>query len=144
MPRLSDKEAVERLDAATLGLYEKLTSWEESVAEQVGLTPRQCHAVAELGKLGRVRMKPLSEHLGITTGTLTVMADRLQNLDIISRVEDPTDKRASYIVLTAKGEEIFRQHTRHHLRLAEELLSAVSDEEASLFIPILEKIQEVL
>jgi DNA-binding MarR family transcriptional regulator len=136
--------AVERLDAAVVRLYEKLASWEDSVAEQVGLTPRQCHAVSELGKTGRIRMKPLSERLGITTGTLTIMADRLQNLDLVRRADDPTDRRAFYIELTEKGRRIFEQHSRHHARLAEELLSTLSAEEAGAFIPLLERIMQVL
>lgn len=140
MQRLKHNEAVERLDAAILALYEKLSDWEESVAEQVGLTPRQCHAVAKLGKLGRVRMKPLAESLGITTGTMTVMADRLESARLIQRAKDPEDKRASHIELTESGREIFRQHARHHNMLAEELLSALGPAELSAFIASLEKL----
>ena len=137
-------EAVERLDAAVVRFYERLSDWEESVAVQVGLTPRQCHAVSALGGSGRIRMKPLSERLGITTGTLTIMADRLQNLDMVQRVEDPTDRRASNIELTPRGQEVYRQHKRHHVQLVGELLSTLSDEEAEAFIPLLEKMLRVL
>jgi DNA-binding MarR family transcriptional regulator len=137
-------EAAARLDKAMIRLFEKLSSWEESVADQVGLTPRQCHAVSELGEAGRIRMKPLSERLGITTGTLTVMADRLSNLKLVQRADDPDDRRAFNIELTESGREIYRQHGRHHRRLAEELLSTLSAEEAEVFIPLLERMMQVL
>jgi DNA-binding MarR family transcriptional regulator len=141
---MSPGEAAARLDKATVRLFEKLSSWEEGVAGQVGLTPRQCHAVSELGEAGRIRMKHLSERLGITTGTLTVMADRLEALKLVRRADDPDDRRAFNIELTEGGREIFRQHGRHHRRLAEELLSTLSVEEAEVFIPILERMMQVL
>lgn len=137
-------EAIGRLDAAVVSLYEKLSSWEESVADQVGLTPRQCHTVAELGRTGRIRMKPLSERLGITTGTMTIMADRLQKLKLARRAEDPSDRRAFYLELTEAGQRLSRRHAAHHAQLTEELLSTLSDEEAERFIPMLEKMMQVL
>jgi DNA-binding MarR family transcriptional regulator len=137
-------ETVERLDRAVIRFYERLSNWEESVAEQVGLTPRQCHAISELAEAGRIRMKALAERLGITTGTLTIMADRLENLKLVRRVEDPTDKRAFNIMLTDAGQEIYRQHSRYHARLANEMLSTLSAEEAETLLQLLEKTTQVL
>jgi DNA-binding MarR family transcriptional regulator len=133
-----------RLDRAVTRFYEKLSDWEESVAEQVGLSPRQCHAVSELGGSGRVRMKPLSERLGVTTGTLTVMADRLQKLGMVRRAEDPDDKRAFNLELTAEGDAVYRAHVSQHELRAKEILCAMSEPEAETFIALLEKASAVL
>jgi DNA-binding MarR family transcriptional regulator len=137
-------EAVERLDRAVIRFYERLSNWEESVAQQVGLTPRQCHAISELGEAGRIRMKALAERLGITTGTLTIMADRLENLKLVQRVEDPTDKRAFNIMLTDAGQEIYRQHSRYHARLASEMLSTLDAGETEGLLQLLERTTQVL
>lgn len=120
--------------------YEKLSSWEETVAEQVGLTPRQCHAVSELGEAGKIRMKILSERLGVTTGTMTIMADRLQKLNLIQRIEDSKDRRAFNIELTEKGREIYCSHMRHHRQLGNELFASLSPREAHTFLSLFEKI----
>lgn len=141
---MNREEAAARMDKAMIRLYEKLSVWEESVADQVGLTPRQCHVVSELGEAGRIRMKPLSERLGITTGTLTVMADRLANLGLVRRADDPTDRRAFHLELTEGGREVHEQHGRHHRRLAGELLSSLAAEEAELFLPLLERMLHAL
>jgi DNA-binding MarR family transcriptional regulator len=133
-------ETVRRLDRAVVAFFERLSTWEESVAREVGLTPRQCHAISELGEAGRVRMKALADQLGITTGTMTIMADRLESMKLVQRVEDPTDKRASNIMLTDEGRVVFGQHARCHERLAGEILSALSAEEAERFLPLLEKV----
>ena len=133
-------KTIKNLDNMIMQFYEKLSSWEETVAEQVGLTPRQCHAVSELGEAGKIRMKLLSERLGVTTGTMTIMADRLQKLNLIRRVEDSKDRRAFNIELTEKGRDIYRSHMRHHRQLGNELFSSLSPEEALTFLSLFEKI----
>ena len=137
---MKQKITVNQLDRLIMQFYEKLSSWEETVAEQVGLTPRQCHAVSELGEAGKIRMKLLSERLGVTTGTMTIMADRLQKLNLIQRVEDLKDRRAFNIELTEKGREIYRSHMRHHRQLGNELFASLSPREAHTFLSLFEKI----
>lgn len=124
--------------------YEKFSDWEDCVAQQVGLTPRQAHAVAELGEVGPVRMKPLADRLGVTTGTLTILADRLENLGLIQRVPDPADRRATTIALTAEGQEVFRQHHDHHEALSREFLAALDGDEAAILVRLLTKVTAVL
>ena len=137
---MNQDKIINQLDKLLMQFYEKLSSWEETVAEQVGLTPRQCHAVSELGLAGKIRMKFLSERLGVTTGTMTIMADRLQKLNLIQRIEDAEDRRVSNIELTEKGREIYRSHMRHHRQLGNELFSSLSAKEVITFLSLFEKI----
>ncbi len=137
---MKQDKTISSLDKIIMQFYEKLSSWEETMAEHVGLTPRQCHAVSELGEAGKIRMKFLSERLGVTTGTMTIMADRLQKLNLIQRVEDAKDRRAFNIELTEKGREIYLSHMRHHRQLGNELFSSLSPGEAQTFLSLFEKI----
>lgn len=132
------------LDRTLTAFYEKFADWETCVAEQVGLTPRQVHAVAELGESGPVRMKPLADRLGVTTGTLTILADRLENLGLIRRVADPADRRATTIVLTEAGEGVYRRHRDHHEGLAREFLAALDGNEADTLVRLMAKVSAVL
>jgi DNA-binding MarR family transcriptional regulator len=133
-----------RLNRALTTFYEKFADWEDCVAEQVGLTPRQAHAVAELGESGPIRMKPLADRLGVTTGTLTILADRLENLGLIRRVPDPSDRRATTILLTDAGEGVFHRHRDHHQGLAREFLASLEAEEADTLVRLLAKVSAVL
>jgi len=132
------------LDQSITRFYEKMSAWEESVAQQVRLTPRQCHTVSELGESGPIRMKPLSERLGVTTGTLTIMADRLEKLGLVRRSEDASDKRAFLLSLTAKGDAVYREHIGHHKSICKEFLTTLAPGEAEKLIELLEKITSVL
>jgi len=55
-----------------------MSSWEHAVVKESGLTPVQMHAIEILGHQESLRMKELAHKLGVTTGTLTVMIDRLE------------------------------------------------------------------
>ena len=139
---MKQDKIIDQLDKMIMQFYEKLSNWEETVAEQVGLTPRQCHAVSELGFAGKIRMKLLSERLGVTTGTMTIMADRLQKRNLIQRVEDAKDRRAFNIGLTEKGRAIYHSHMQHHRQLGNELFSSLSPKEVMTFLSLLEKIMQ--
>lgn len=141
---MKQKITVNQLDRLIMQFYEKLSSWEETVAEQVGLTPRQCHAVSELGEAGKIRMKCLSERLGVTTGTMTIMADRLQKMNLIQRIEDAKDRRAFNIELTEKGQDIYRQHMKHHRQLGNELFSCLTYREKDELVYIMKKLMKAL
>jgi DNA-binding MarR family transcriptional regulator len=132
------------LDESLTGFYERFASWEEGVAEQVGLTPRQCHAVVELGRSGPIRMKPLADRLGITTGTLTVMVDRLHRLGMVERLSDPEDKRAFNVELSPAGMDVYEAHARHHRDLSIEVSKALSGEEARALVAALDKLKACL
>jgi DNA-binding MarR family transcriptional regulator len=128
------------LDLALTGLYERLSSWEEGIAEEVGLSPRQCHAVAELGRSGRIRMKALAARLGISTGTLTVMADRLAKQGLVLRESDPEDGRASFLSLSPKGKAVAEEHGRRHAALYREVGKAIGAAASAQLVAILERI----
>jgi len=137
-------DAAGSLNGALTGFYERFADWEERVADQLGLTPRQAHAVAALAESGPSRMKPLAEKLGVTTGTLTIMADRLENLGLLVRSADPADRRATTIALTDRGREAFVRHHTHHEALSREVLAALTDDEAETLVRLLAKATAVL
>ncbi len=132
------------LDKSLTAFFEKLSQWEESVALKVKLTPRQCHALSEIGECAPVRMKPLSQRLGITTGTMTIMADRLEKLGLVERRSDSGDKRAFLLVPTAKGERVYREHLSDHRLLSRKFLATLEDGEAETLITLIEKVSAAL
>lgn len=125
---------------AIIEFYEKLFSWEQATAKNSGLSPQQNHTIDIIGSIGPIRMKPLAGKLSITTGTLTVMVDRLEKSGYVRRQKDPEDGRGFIIVLTPKGEMAYKEHHTFHLKLAEDIGSHLSAEEADRFLSTLKKI----
>lgn len=136
------KEDLEIFSEAIIQFYEKLFSWENGVAKNKGLSPQQNHTIDIVGHAGSIRMKPLAEKLSITTGTLTVMIDRLEKSGFVKRQKDPDDGRAFNIVLTRKGKQVHKEHHAYHLKLAQDIAAGLTPEQAAEFSTTLVKINE--
>jgi len=127
-------------------LYERLSSWEQDVVKSSGLSTAQMHTIEIVGHgadgahNGPMRMKELAKKMGVTTGTLTVMIDRLEQQGLLKRTPHETDRRSYLIALTEKGQELFSEHHQYHLRLTEEITATLSPEEQTLLSAVLEKV----
>jgi DNA-binding MarR family transcriptional regulator len=130
----------EQLTRLLIEFYEKFSSWEHSVVKESGLTLPQMHTLEILGTDGDLRMTELAVKMGITTGSLTVLADRLERGGFVSRKPHETDRRSIRVGLTPEGERLFREHHALHDQLAQEILCALAPEEADQFAAMLHKI----
>lgn len=135
---------MEQFSHTIVEFYEKLSSWEQEVVKDTGITVAQMHAIEILGHCGPIRMKDLANKLGVVMGSLTVMIKRLSKLDLVIRQENPDDHRSFHIVLTTKGKKLYEEHHKHHLLLAEEISSHLTTEEQQQLNTLLIKIVETL
>ena len=136
-------EDLSRLSNLVIQFYEKMFSWENAIAKNSGLSPQQNHTIEIVGNEGPIRMKPLAEKLGVTTGTLTVMIDRLQKAEYVERQNDPSDRRAFNVILTEKGKKIHNEHHAYHHKLVEDMSGCLEESEVKDFEKILEKINKI-
>ena len=73
---------------------------------------------------GAMRPSDLADALPITRSGTTRLVDRLEGDGLVVRRSCESDRRGNLIVLTAKGEEIFREAGRVHLRGIDEHIGA--------------------
>lgn len=132
--------AIKELSRNIVEFYEKLSSWEHEVVRGSDLTPGQMHAIEIIGHEKSLRMKELAEKLGVTTGTLTVLVDRLEQKGLIERKPHETDRRSYRVVLTAAGKNHFAKHHEFHLKLTEELVAPLTLDELESFELMLGKV----
>jgi len=132
--------AVKELARHIVEFYEKLSSWEHEVVRGSDLTPNQMHAIEIIGHEKSLRMKELAERLGVTTGTLTVTVDRLEQKGLIERQPHETDRRSYRVALTASGKKHFKKHHEFHVKLTEEIISVLTPEEFECFNAVLGKV----
>jgi DNA-binding MarR family transcriptional regulator len=132
--------AVKNLARNIVEFYEKLSSWEHEVVRGSDLTPNQMHAIEIVGHEKSLRMKELAEKLGVTTGTLTVTVDRLEQKGLIERQPHETDRRSYRVVLTQAGKKHFAKHHEYHVKLTEEISSVLTPEELECFNSVLGKV----
>ena len=131
---------IEDLTRLLVEFYEKFSSWEQCVVRETGLAPTQMHTLETLGSRGDLRMKDLAAGMGVTTGSLTVLVDRLERGGFVARRPHDSDRRSIVVGLTEEGERHFREHHALHLRLTRELAEGLSPEELTQFPAILRKI----
>jgi DNA-binding MarR family transcriptional regulator len=139
---MREKMDVKDLAQNIVEFYEKLSSWEHEVVQGTDLTPNQMHAIEIIGHEKSLRMKELAERLGVTTGTLTVTVDRLEQKGLIQRQPHERDRRSYRVVLTPRGKKHFVKHHAFHVKLTEELASALTPEELESFNAVLGKVIE--
>ncbi|MFZ5647735.1 MAG: MarR family winged helix-turn-helix transcriptional regulator [Bacillota bacterium] len=130
----------EELTHELLHFFNCFASWESSVIRSSDLTVSEAHAIEVLGQYGQMNMKNLAGKLGVTSGTTTVTVDRLEKKEYAKRESTDQDRRVHLINLTPKGGKAYEEHHRYHLDLTGQILSALSEEEATLLLKILKKI----
>jgi DNA-binding MarR family transcriptional regulator len=80
------------------------------VMEESGLSMTQCKALLELGGLGggvgAWQVGDLAEVFGVSVPAMSRAVDALVKKGLATRVEDPEDRRARQVKITAKGKDL--------------------------------------
>ncbi len=79
------------------------------VIEESGLTMTQCKALLELGGIGADadprQVSELAEVFGTSVPSMSRAVDGLVKEKLVTRVEDPDDRRVRRVAITAKGKK---------------------------------------
>ena len=113
--------------------------------ELAGLTPTQLAALATIGKTGPMRLGDLAAAEGIAPSTLTRLVTALEDSGYVRRCADPSDARASTLVITPRGHDTLeRLRTESTLMLAASLRLLTPAQRAALAeaLPVLEQLAE--
>lgn len=78
---------------------------------------------------GHVGVSNLGDHLGISNAAASQMLDRLVEEGMISRTEDPDDRRMKRITITDSGINILEEAVKARLNWLNDLEEKFSDEE---------------
>ena len=62
-------------------------------------------SVARLSRDGNVNVKTLANHLHVSTGFVTNVTKKLQNMGLVRKRADPVDKRRTVLTVTQEGGE---------------------------------------
>jgi DNA-binding MarR family transcriptional regulator len=80
------------------------------VIEESGLSMTQCKALLELGGLGEAadprQVSDLAETFGVSVPSMSRAVDALVKKKLVTRLEDPDDRRVRRVAITAKGKQL--------------------------------------
>lgn len=106
-----------------------------------GLTPPQFSMFESLGHLGPMLVKEIGAKKLMSGGNMTVVIDNLEKQGLVERAACPTDRRATYIRLTDKGQKLFDEVFIQHAKCVENLVwSALDEEEIDQLASLLKKL----
>lgn len=81
-----------------------LDRYRQDLADRCGISVHDSLIMIALLRPGRQhRPSDLADHLGITSGSLTAMLDRLESAQMVERKRHPTDRRSVFVELTDLG-----------------------------------------
>ncbi len=84
---------------ACRALYDAIDRLDAIACERVGITRNDLRALNALER-GPLKPRDLAEGLGLTTGAVTSLIDRLERRGLVARAPDPEDRRGVHVVPT--------------------------------------------
>ena len=105
------------------------------LADRADLSASAAFVLNRVNREGPVRLTSLAAKEGVSQPSMTQLIQRLERLDLVSRLADPEDGRAALIAITAHGQALLEDRKRlRRERLAALLATLSADEESALWL----------
>jgi DNA-binding MarR family transcriptional regulator len=110
---------------------------------EFGVTMPKFDVMAALvrGESG-MTMTEVSRQLMVSNGNVTGIVDRLVAEDLVARVANEVDRRATFVRLTRKGMSLFEAMAVAHERWVDEILAGFGDERSETMLGLLDALRE--
>ena len=93
------------------------------------VTMQQAKALRLIQRTPGIRMSALAAGLGVSLSTVSGNVDRLAEMDLVVRHEDPADRRQVAVSLTDRGQEVTDQFQDLGARMMQDLLGSLTLDE---------------
>jgi len=110
--------------------------------DETGLSFSQINILMRLFHGKSTGVSEIGEQLGVTNAAASQAVDRLVQLDLIERTEDPEDRRAKRLALTQKGRSLIEKGIEARSKWIEGLTDALTPEQQNMIISALTLLTE--
>ena len=124
--------------------YQAFSEFSAADIKRFGLTGPEFDVLVTLGNRPGMTFKDIGENTLITKTTLTGVVDRLEKKNLVQRRACSEDRRCIRVVLTDKGDQVFRQVFPEHVARLSERLSEMAAEERDQLLAGLKRLRKVL
>lgn len=118
-------------------------AYDEAVATALGLNRTDFRCVDILSAEGTITAGRLAELMGLTSGAMTGVLDRLERAGYAERIREGDDRRRVHVALTKKAHESAWQYYQPLAELSAKLYARYSDEQLELLLDFLEAAAEL-
>jgi DNA-binding MarR family transcriptional regulator len=123
--------------------YQAFAAYDASGYRDSGLTVPQADVIFTLGNTGGLTFKEIGEQTLITKGTLTGVVDRLEQKDLVKRVPSSEDRRCTQVVLTTRGNKVFKKEFPRQIDFLKQRFEKLSRSDRRDALRLLGKIREI-
>jgi DNA-binding MarR family transcriptional regulator len=118
-------------------------AYDEAVSDAVGINRTDHRCLDVLDQEGGATAGRLAEVMGLSTGAITAVIDRLERAGFARRVRDEDDRRRVRVELTPKTRETMWPYYEPMLELSRQLYSRYTDQELELLLDFLRTADEL-
>ncbi len=111
-------------------------------SKEKGLSVSQLGAMFRIQRRGSSGVTDLGDFMGVTSAAASQMLERLVQQGLVSRSEDPHDRRVKVILLTVKGHRVLEESLLARQAWLTELVSLMSEDEKEKAATILKLLIE--
>lgn len=143
-PPMVDKE---QLRAMTMGLRHLIQTgdgFRNSYAKELGLGTSDLVALGYVHQHGPTLPGELRAWMGVTSGTITALLDRIEKAGFVLRSNNPADRRSLLIIITPAGRHAMEWVYEQFDAALEESLATIPGLSADQLAPILEHLSQAL
>ena len=106
-------------------MHRSMRGWNQ-FAKSTGLSMPQFSILMQLHYKGPCGMSEISERFDVSAAAASQLVDKLVQAGYIERTEDPNDRRAKLLKLSAKGAKLVDDGIQERYRWMDELTSRLS------------------
>jgi DNA-binding MarR family transcriptional regulator len=117
-------------------MHRSMRGWNH-FAKSTGLSMPQFSILMQLHHKGPCGMSEVSNRFDITAAAASQLVEKLVQAGYLERAEDPSDRRAKLLTLSAKGEELIQQGTEERYHWLDDLTSKLSTVEQTKVVQAL-------
>ncbi|MNI04492.1 putative HTH-type transcriptional regulator YusO [compost metagenome] len=108
------------------------------------LASGQIFVMMMLYKQKMCKASDIAGHLGITSGAVTGLTDKLVNMGLLDRIRSEEDRRVVHFSLTEKGLETVKQIRTERMQIFMELFSKLEIEDLEKMLDVFNKLNAIL
>ena len=138
-------DAFNTVNDVLVGLFRDILLIEENTIiteEFKDITCNDMHIIEAVGIEESKNMSKVAGELMVTVSTLTTSINALVRKGYVEKIKGKVDRREVYLKLTDKGIAAYEHHKDFHIKMTEEVIKHLSEEETKIMVKALTGISD--
>jgi DNA-binding MarR family transcriptional regulator len=127
--RMEKSELINRIIHDQRSVNRVLSQYDPEVWMDLSLTIAQVKSLFFISNQGKVNFRMLAAALKVTPSNVTGIIDRLVEQSLVSRTENPEDRRMLTLQLTSKGDSLITNLRERRVSLMSDILKSLDIEQ---------------